>query len=152
MELKKPAMMIVFVLNALFWILLSVFIWINAVPFKDRKPDFEKIMPAYKFGNWAVPPELESDSLPFRIVLSAYRPSFGVTSGLTNWINSNSGRTWETRLGNLSIGAWVLIGTMLLSFVQWYLTVLLMLWVGAAFGKLMHRLAGSSERNTGQLP
>jgi hypothetical protein len=74
--------MIAFALNALFWILFAVFIGINAVPFKDRKPYFEEITPTFKFGDWAVPAELETDSLPFRVLLSAYRPSFGVAASV----------------------------------------------------------------------
>jgi hypothetical protein len=133
MKFKKPAITIAFALNTLFWILLAEFIWINAVSFKDRKPYFEEIAPVFKFGDWAIPAELETDSLPFKILLSAYRPSFGVAAGVTNWIQSESNRTWEDRVGPLSVGAWVLTGTMLLSFIQWYVIVLLIFRVRAAF-------------------
>lgn len=133
MQLRKPAIAIVSALNALFWILLAVFIWINAVPFKDQKPYFEEITPTFKFGDWAVPAELETDSLPFKILVSAYRPSFGMAASATNWIQSESNRTWDDRIGLLSVGAWALIGTMLLSFIQWYVIMLLIFRARVAF-------------------
>jgi hypothetical protein len=145
MRSKKQAIAIVFALNALFWILLAAFFWINAVPFKDRQPYFEEITPTFKFGDWAVPAELETDSLPFTILLSAYRPSFGVAASVTNWIQSESNRTWDDRVGPLSVGALVLISTMLLSFLQWYVIMLLIFRVGAAFKSFV------SQRNSNRL-
>ena len=88
------------------------------MPFTDRKPEFEENMPMVKIGNWAVPAEMESQSLMFRATYFLQCPSYFVAAGITNILRGKN--TWESRVGPLSIGAYVFIGTMLLSFVQWY--------------------------------
>ena len=123
----------VFVINVVFWVLFAVNAWSKAVPFTDRLPDFEEILPSFKIGTWAVPAEMESRSIFFRTVFTVYFPSYGPIAGMTNWIRDN--RSWDDRIGPISIGSYVLIGTMILSFIQWYIVAILIRQTIAALRK-----------------
>jgi hypothetical protein len=94
------------------------------VPFADREPHFEEELPAFKFGHWAVPIEMELSSSYFKTIFTIYFPSYRSAAGVTNLLATK--KTWEDRIGPLSIGAYVLIGTMLLSYIQWYIIAIIL--------------------------
>jgi hypothetical protein len=122
---RNPIAKIVLGLNLLFWIVFIVAVGIKAVPFTDHPPEFEEELPAFKFGRWAMPVEMESQSVLLKTIYTVYFPSYRPLAGVTNWITTE--KTWVDRIGPLSIGSYVLVGTMLLSFIQWYVVAIL-LW------------------------
>lgn len=114
---RFPAARFLVYLNCLFWILLFALVWIRVVPFADRKPDFEEELPAFKFGAWAIPVEMENGNL-LKAMRFLQLPSYWTSVYAINYINQDG--TWEYRVAALSIGAYVLIATMFLSMAQWY--------------------------------
>ena len=63
----------------------------------------------------------------FKATYRLHAPSYRLAEGITNIVRGNN--TWENRIGPLSIGAYVFLGTMLLSFVQWYMIAILFGWL-----------------------
>lgn len=122
-------------LNILFWIFTTIHLMINVVPFVDRRADFEEEMPAFKFGAWAVPVEMEYYSFSFRTIYTVYSPSYWTMVGLANGVLTN--KTWEDRFGPISIGGYVLIGTMIISFIQWYIFAVLFCRLIGLFEKII---------------
>jgi hypothetical protein len=132
----------VLLLNMLFWLWFWIDVSRHTKLYTDREPKFEESVPIYKFGTKALPPEAERDLSSFRSMLFCQRPSFFVVA---RTVNSLSAGPWNHRLGALSIGAYALIGTMLLSFAQWGLVALLInrvvVWVSGGRGTTVHRPA-----------
>ena len=129
-------------LNLAFWGWFWVDLWRHTAEYTDRAPKFEEVLPVYKFGTWALPPEAERNLMSSGSMFLVQRPAFLAAGQVANL----TGGSWEQRVGGgLSIGAWVLIGTMLLSFAQWAAIVLLGAWaLGALKGgqpKPVHRSA-----------
>ena len=129
-------------LNLVFWAWFWVDVCRHAMEYTDRTPKFEETVPVYKFGAHALPPEAERSLLSFGSMLLVQRPAFFTAGQVANAFTSGS---WDKRIGGLSIGAFILIGTTLLSFVQWAATVLLIASaLGAVKGsqpKPIHRSA-----------
>lgn len=121
---RRKIVKTVLTLNALFWVALSTDVCINAVPFTDRIPYFEEELPVYKIGHWAVPVEREKTSVSFKVMRSLYFPSYRVAAIVAESINPQ--KSWEYRIGTLSVGAYILIGAMLLSFIQAYVIAFLL--------------------------
>lgn len=137
MRRKRPIILIILLLDVVFWGLLAINIGVRAVPFIDRKPEFEEQLPLFKFGRWAVPVAMTEKSPLFRMVYSVHLPSYRLSIGLMERMNPE--KTWGTRLGALSIGAYVLISTMILSFLQWYLVGAFLAWMIAWMSKIFTR-------------
>ena len=130
-------------LNLLFWAWFWVDVWRHTTLYSDRTAKFEETVPVYKFGTQALPPEAERNLTSFGSMLLVQRPAFLVVGRIATAVVSGS---WEQRVGGgLSIGAYVLIGTMLVSFAQWAAIALLGAWaLGALRGgqpKPAHRSA-----------
>lgn len=132
---------VVLLLNVLFWGWFWIDVLRHTTLYTDREPRFEESVPIYKFGTKALPSAAERELMSFRSMLMCQRPSFFVVARTVNTVSNGS---WDHRLGLLSIGAYVLIGTMLLSFVQWGLVALLInravLWA-SDHGTTVHRPA-----------
>lgn len=119
-------------LNLAFWAWFWVDVWRHTVEYTDRTPRFEEVVPVYKFGAKALPPEAERHLMSFRSMLLVQRPAFLVAGQVATFASG----AWEQRVGGgLSIGACVLIGTLLLSFAQWAAIVLLGAWALGALKK-----------------
>jgi len=114
----------------LFNLVLCAWFWVDfgrhTTVYTDRPPRFEETVPVYKFGAQALPPEAEANLMSFRTMLLFQRPTFfavrQVASALTR-------RSWDQRIGGISIGAYVLIAATLISFAQWAAFALLLAWV-----------------------
>jgi hypothetical protein len=78
-------------LNCLYWVSFFVIIGIRVVPFTDRNPDFEEVLPVFKFGTWALPVELENGNL-FTTMYLLQMPSYWASVYATNHINKNESR------------------------------------------------------------
>jgi hypothetical protein len=125
-------------LNLSFWAWFWVDVWRHTAEYTDRTPQFEEVLPVYKFRSRALPPEAERTLMSFGSMLLVQRPAFLVAGQVATFTS----RSWEQRVGGgLSVGAYVLIGTMILSFVQWAAILLLGKWALAA-------LKGSQSRPT----
>ena len=122
---RRKTVKIVLVFNALFWVALSTDICINAMSFEDRIANFEEELPVYKIGQWAVPVEREKSSILFKVMRSLYFPSYRTAAIVAESIKPE--KSWEYRVGPLSMGTYILIGTMLLSFIQAYILAILFL-------------------------
>ena len=131
-----PAIM---VLNALFWSWFWTDVWRHTKPYTDHPAKFEEVVPVYKFGAKALPSAEEQDLGSFRLMLLCQRPSFYIAAQTANRL---SGGGWDERLGPLSIGVYVLLCTMLVSFAQWGLVALLidrmLVWTGGMHGRPAH--------------
>lgn len=131
---------LVTLLNAGFWI----WFWIDAsqhtMLYTDRPPKFEESVPIYKFGTRALPSEEEGGLSSFRLMLFCQRPSFFIVA---QTVNRLAHIPWDHRVGSFSIGAYVLVSTMLLSFAQWGLVAILfgriLGWVRSGHGATVHR-------------
>lgn len=108
-------------LNVLFWLWFWIDISRHMIPYTDRAPKFEESTPIYKFGTKALPSQAEGDLASFRSMLVCQGPSSFVVARIVNGLTDGP---WDQRLGSLSIGAYALIGTMLVSFAQWGLVTL----------------------------
>ncbi|MCL4782826.1 MAG: hypothetical protein KJZ70_07320 [Bryobacterales bacterium] len=124
-------------LNLAFWAWFWGDLWRHTREYTDRTPKFEETLPVYKFGGQALPLEAERSSMSFSAMLLVQRPAFFMVGQIANAMTSGS---WEQRIGGLSIGAFVLIGTTLLSFVQWAAVVLLLAWAVSFGDRLGFRL------------
>ena len=112
-------------LNLAFWTWFWADVWRHTITYADRTPRFEETLPVYKFGGQALPPEAERNFASFRSMLLFQGPSFFVVGRITNGLTSGA---WDRRVGGLSIGACVLFGTTVLSFLLWGLVALLVGW------------------------
>lgn len=114
-------------LNSVFWIWFWVDVSTHLSPFEDRPPEFEEIIPVYRFWGVALPPNADVHLVVFRTLHVVQAPTlFLVARSITLFSN----RGWDERCGALSIGAWVLILTTLGSYLQWSLIGLLMIRLG----------------------
>ncbi len=111
------------VINALFWGWLWIDVALHLEPYADREPHFEEIVPMYKFGGQAVPFTSEHAMPSLRTMRVIQQPTHIAIVGITNGLTRES--TWDQRWGSISIGSWVLIGTMMVSFLQWGLIAFL---------------------------
>ena len=118
-------------LNLAFWTWFWADLWRHTITYVDRTPRFEETLPVYKFGGQALPSEAETNSASFQSMLLFQRPSFFVVAQSVNGLTNGA---WDQRTGGLSIGAYVLFGTTVLSFLQWGLAALLVGWVLAMLG------------------
>jgi hypothetical protein len=120
----------VLLFNGLFWIWSWSDLLRQTSPYIDHAPSFEEVVPVYRFWTRAFPEELERDSLSLRLIHVIQQPSYFVVARTTNLF----GRSWEQRRGPLSIGAWVLVITMFVSFIQWpvagWLISRILCWTG----------------------
>ena len=114
----------------LFNLALWAWFWVDfgrhSTVYTDRTPKFEETVPVYKFGTQALPPEAEANLMSFRTMLLFQRPTFFAVGQIANTLTS---RSWDQRIGRLSIGAYVLIAATLISFAQWAALALLLAWV-----------------------
>lgn len=111
--------------NLVFWAWFWADLGRHTTEYTDRAPKFEEVVPVYKFGARALPPEAEGSLTSFRAMLVFEWPAFFTVGQLANALTSDS---WDQRIGGLSIGALILIGTTLLSFAQWAAVFLLVGW------------------------
>ncbi|HEU0123186.1 MAG TPA: hypothetical protein VFQ91_21830 [Bryobacteraceae bacterium] len=121
-RIVRVAMLFNLVLWAWFWVDLGR----HTTDYTDRTPTFEEMVPVYKFGARALPPEAEGNLMSFRTMLLFQRPTFFAVGQAANILTS---RPWDQRIGGLSIGAYVLIAATLISFAQWAAFALLLAWV-----------------------
>jgi hypothetical protein len=126
-------------LNGLFWVWFWVEAWRNAIPYTDRPPKFEEIVPVYKFGDSALPPNSDVNLITFRSLHLCQAPTLFLVARTASAL---ARRGWDERFGPLSLGAWVLIITNAASFVQWWLIGLLVL-------RLVRILAGEQAEAPG---
>lgn len=104
-------------LNGLFWSWFWYEVARNAVPYADRPPAYEELSPGYKFGGVALPWDSDVRLPTFRALHWIQRPALFVAGRSIGLVQ----RDWSVRFGPLSTGAWVLVATTLLSFLQWWL-------------------------------
>gem|GEM_PF-5119708 len=91
----------------------------------EHPPVLCEVVPMYKFGGRAIPFSSEHRMISLRRMHVLQQPTHFV---LVKVVNGWSGRTWDERWASLSIGSWVLITTMILSFFQWGLIAWLVTW------------------------
>jgi hypothetical protein len=103
-------------INLLFWIWLWLDVIHNVHPFTDRVQAFEEIMPVYKFGSYAIPAKADHEMITLKTMRVIHQPAYFAVVRVANRVSDGS---WDQRWGSLSIGSFVLIATMLLSFLQW---------------------------------
>ncbi len=128
--------MVLLLLNSVFWIWFWVELSSKLSPFEDRPPEFEEIVPVYKFWGVALPPNADVHLAVFRTLHIIQAPALFLVARTTTLIGN---RGWEERCGSLSIGAWVLVLTTLASYFQWLLIGLL--WI--RLGSLIRRKTSS---------
>jgi hypothetical protein len=104
-------------LNGIFWVWFWYEVARNAVPYVDRPPGYEELSPGYKFGGSALPWDSDVRLEAFRVLHVSQEPTLFVVGRIMASVQ----RDWSIRFGALSIGAWVLMATTLLSFLQWWL-------------------------------
>jgi hypothetical protein len=107
---------VVYLANLLFWLWLGIDIIHNVRPYTDKPPTFEEIVPVYKFGNLAIPSISDHKMISLEIMRKIHQPVYYFVVKTTNLVSNGQ---WDRRYGSISIGSYVLIATMLLSFVQW---------------------------------
>jgi hypothetical protein len=112
-------------INFIFWVWLGVDVIHNIKPFTERPPAFEEIVPVYIFGNQAIPAISDHKMISLKTMRAIHQPIYFAVTKVANHI---SGGSWDQRWGSLSIGSFVLIVTMLLSFLQWGILA----WAGAS--------------------
>lgn len=124
--------------NLVFWSWLWVDLLRRTTTYEDRPVEFEEVVPVFKFGARVLPPLVERESLSFQSMHLLQRPSFFVASKAANHLTS---RSWDQRIGPVSVGAYVLIATTLLSFFQW---AAVSLFIGAGWKIVTGRHRGGS--------
>jgi len=107
---------VILAINLLFWIWIAIDIVQNIQPWTDREPEFEEIVPVYKFGRQAILASSDHKMLSLQIMRTVQQPTYFIVVKVANYISNGS---WDKRLGSLSIGSFVIIATMVLSFLQW---------------------------------
>lgn len=131
---------IALLINGVFWAWFWIDVSRHVSPYADRPPNFEEVVPVYRFGSKALPSEAERELTSFRSMLWAQGPSFFLIGQATS---AFSDRAWDRRIGWLSLGAYVLLGTMLVSFAQWWLVAMavsrVLTWAGSNHGRAAHR-------------
>jgi hypothetical protein len=114
----RQLILVFFSLNMLFWVWLGFDIVNNLQSHENRPPIYEEIVPVYKFGDQAIPSKADHAMISLETMRTIQQPVYFFVTKMAN-TNAISGGSWDERRGALSIGAWVLIATMLLSFLQW---------------------------------
>ena len=125
----------VWLVNSVAWCCFWIAVAAVSVPYVDPSLLYGVQVSVFSFGDRAVPPESEFIVLfPFAVVFHA--PSYFPLLALSNLLSTHYGLTWNHRIGSLSVGTYVLLCTMILSFLQWYLlTMLANRLVGVARGR-----------------
>lgn len=106
-------------LNLLFWGWLWVDVARHLEPFVDRRARFEEVVPVYKFDGLAIPTASDHAMLSLKAMRVIQQPTYMAVVRIANRL---SGGSWDMRWGSLSVGSWVLVATMLISYFQWGLT------------------------------
>jgi hypothetical protein len=125
-------------LNLVFWSWFWVDLWRNSEPYTNRPARFEESLPVYVLGARGLPSAMEQKLASMQAMVALQRPSFFVVSQIAR----AAGMPWDHIRGWLSVGALVLVGTTVVSFLQWGL-------VGLVIGMVLSRLKGPSPSANG---
>jgi hypothetical protein len=109
--------------NGLFWLVFAVNFVANSFAYKPHVKIFEEVSPPYIFGSRAFPFEQYMSPM-MRATRIVQWPSFYAATPL-NLYFSHRGIVVDQLFWGVSVGGYYLLLVFLLSFLQWYLTGLL---------------------------
>jgi hypothetical protein len=112
-------------LNTLFWILFWIDIGFRLAPYDGMRPEFHgNLLPEYVWYGRGVPSPEDSDAPSLSLMRAVQQPVYTVVKYATLQImNRMYPPTYIYRgetFGGVSYAGYQVIGTMVLSFIQWY--------------------------------
>jgi hypothetical protein len=128
----------VLVLNAVVWLFVWAMFAYEGRPYVEHRPVWEERKPNVVVFHHALSPERESEFLPFTAVVVANLPSFAVLRYPAVWAVNHQPELWDRLFVGTSVHGYMLIGTMVLSFFQWY-------WVTKLVATLVERFRDTAN-------